>query len=123
MDAATHRRLYIMGVVDGVFAARLESVRFFDDSTVKRLWLKQPPNARVSIDTAFALVLKPFAAANIDAVAETVTNLYGDPANSCLSWLTVVTIAIERLNGASTERLEGLLTSGRRHETEICRAR
>ena len=123
MDAGTHRRLYVMGIVDGISLAQIQAGRLFRDTTVKRAWLKQPPAARYPIDSAFAAAFRSYVSANVDAVVETVTKLYDEPANSCLAWYTVVMVAVERLNGASASRQEDEIAKFRQMSADICKPR
>jgi hypothetical protein len=117
------RRLYVMGIIDGVVLAQIQAHRFFSDTTVRRAWLKQPPDSRIPIDTVFALILKQFVTANVGAVVEVMGKLYEEPANSCLAWSTVALVSIERLNGVSLAAQEDQLAKLRQVSAASCKPR
>lgn len=123
LDPGTHRRLYVMGIIDGISLAQIQAGRLFADSAVKRAWLKQPPNAKYPIDSALAVLVHGYKTANVDAVVETMTKLYDEPANSCLSWYAVTMLAVERLNGMTASQQEDETAKLRRVSAEICKPR
>jgi hypothetical protein len=119
---STHQRVYLMGIVDGAIIAQAQSGVFLGDSTARR-WLKQSPDKDEPIDSALATSLRRFTSANANAVTEMVTRIYDDPANGCLSWPVAVIVSIERLNGASKERLDQALNAARKLTATECSVR
>jgi hypothetical protein len=120
---ANSRMAYVIGIVDGISVAEMESTRLFTDTLTRRMWLKESPNARVPIDSGFALLLRPYRVGSTDAVVNGITRLYEDPANACLYWRIAARASMKRLTGSSPSDVEAELTGFRAVLASSCKPR